>query len=173
MTPSSDELTPGEPGLRLAQIAREGRKRDACMRARKKCLERRSALFERPFEKGLARLAQQAIEGDKDGGRFLRQSADAALGRMQAHLQRVEREIALDRNHELAIEHELRRRQRAQVVENFGKEARQRFPRLGFDLHRVRGAERQAAKAVPFGLELPAGLLLAAPRPALLPSVRG
>jgi hypothetical protein len=101
-------------------------------------------------------LGQHAVEGNQSGGGFVRKTKDAALGWVQAHLQRIERQFAVDRNDELAIEHEVGVRERAQVHEHFREEAGEGFARLGLDFNLSAGAERQAPEAVPFGLELPA-----------------
>ncbi len=58
-------------------------------------------------------LEQQAIEEDQGGRRFPGKAIDAALRRMQPHLQRIERHLAIDRNDEFAVKHERRVRERA------------------------------------------------------------
>ena len=104
------------------------------------------------------RLAQQAIEDD-EGCRCLDgKPVDPALGRVQPHLQRIEGEPVLDRDDEFAVEHEGLRGERPQVFQDLGEEARQRFAGFGLDLDFIAGAKGKAAKAVPFGLELPAGI---------------
>jgi len=69
--------------------------------------------FERPatFGKGLvgehlAVLFEQ-VEQDEQGGDFSRELADAAFGRMEAHLQRVERQAVAHGDGDLAIEDEV------------------------------------------------------------------
>jgi hypothetical protein len=93
-------------------------------------------------------------------GGFVRKTKDAALGRVQAHLQRIERQLAVRRDDELAIEHELGVRERAEVREHFREEAGEGFARLGLDFNLSARAERQAPEAVPFGFELPAARIL-------------
>jgi hypothetical protein len=117
-------------------------------------LQSLAALRERPIEKRLPGLGQQAIEDNELGWRFLGQAINPALCRMKPHLQRIEG-LASEADYELTIKNERCMRERPQVCERLGKEARERFARLGFDLGRRARAKRQASEAVPFRLELP------------------
>jgi hypothetical protein len=78
---------------------------------------------------------------------------------MQAHLQGIERETAIDRYDEFAIEHKVLARKRAKIVQHLGAEPRQGLARLGLDFHVPCSPECEAAETIPFRLELPPGLL--------------
>ena len=73
----------------------------------------RAPLLERPLVHRLA-VPEQHVEGDELGRDLGRQLADAALGRMEAHLHRVEVERAVARDHDLAVERGVRRQQLAE-----------------------------------------------------------
>ena len=79
-------------------------------------------------------------------------------GGMQPHLQRVEGKRAFDRNDQFAVEHKGLRGEGTQVFQHLGKEARERFSGFGLDLDLIARAKSKAAKAVPLGLVLPAGI---------------
>src|SRR5262245_25254286 len=128
------------------------------MAAREECFELFSALLKWPFQQRCARLAQEAIERHEGGRRFVRQLADAALGRMQTHLQCVERELFLCQDDQLAVQDEVPGRKCEKVLQHLWKESRQGLSGFGLDLRLVVGPEGEAAKAVPFRFELPAGL---------------
>ena len=81
---------------------------------------------------------------------------------MQAHLQRIEGKRAIDGDDQFAIQHKCLRRDGTQVFQHFREKARQRFAGLGLDLDVAARTKRKASKAVPLGLELPAGILWAA-----------
>ena len=95
-TPSS------APPAWSSQLARD-RGRSACraraqdrarLLARVEALERCAALGERRVEQSCACLRAQAVEQDQLRRRLGGELADPALGRMEAHLQRVERQLA-------------------------------------------------------------------------------
>ena len=70
-------------------------------------------------------VPEQDVEGDELRGDLSRELVDAALGRVQPHLHRVEVEHAVARDHDLAVE---RRVWRQQVAERpqLGEVAQQR-----------------------------------------------
>ena len=78
---------------------------------------------------------------------------------MQPHLQRVEGERAIDRDDQFAVQHKGLRGEGPQVLKHLGEKARQRFAGLGLDLDLIARTKGKAAKAVPLGLVLPAGIL--------------
>jgi hypothetical protein len=130
-------VPPFQPLLGHAQLTSEGRQSETMGRATEppeEPFQRCAAFLERPGEQRLPGLCQQAIEEDQGGRCFVRQAVDAALCRMQPHLQRIEREFAVEGNNELAIEHECRMPERSQVREHLGKESRQRLAGFGFEL---------------------------------------
>ena len=55
---------------------------------------------------------------------------DPAFGRMQAHLQRVEGEPAIDGDDQFAIQHKCLRREGAQIFQHFGKKRDSDLPDL-------------------------------------------
>src|SRR5690348_15147418 len=75
---------------------------------------------------------------------------------MKAQLQRVERQRVADGNDELAVEQELPCLEAAQHFGDFREVSRQRLAGLRRQRHLVAVASREATKAVPLGLELPA-----------------
>src|SRR5262249_30398099 len=84
--------------------------------------------------------------------------ADAALGRMQPHLQRT-KETLCPRDHKLAVAHELAVCERLQKGHNLRKEPAERFSRFCMQRNFGAAAKGETVKAVPFRLESPAGLL--------------
>ncbi len=104
-----------EPLFGVAQLTGDGRQPETMGVADslKEPFERLAALREGLVEQRLARLEQQAIEEDQGGRRVPGKAIDAALRRMQPHLQRIERHLAIDRNDEFAVKHERRVRERA------------------------------------------------------------
>ena len=88
-----------------------------------------------------------------------RELGDAARGGMQAHLQGVEGKLPGDRDRQLAVEHETLARQRKDKLDDFGEVAPERLARFGEKLGLAGVPESEAAKAVPFRLELPARLV--------------
>jgi hypothetical protein len=72
----------------------------------------------------------QAVEQDEHSRHFRRQHAHAAFRRMQAILQRVERQAIAARDRQLAVKHEAVERQNAERIDHIGKIARQRFAGL-------------------------------------------
>src|SRR5262249_6793465 len=81
-----------------------------------------------------------------------------AFGGMQPQLQRVERELAIHRYRQLAIDDEAFRRQTLQHLDDIRKVACQGLAGFGPELDLLARAEGKAAEAVPFGLEAPAGV---------------
>ena len=70
---------------------------------------------------------------------------------MNALEQRVEREAAVRRYREFAVEHEGACFERAERLDHFGKIAIERLSGFRLELHVRPVAEREAAEAVPFG----------------------
>src|SRR6185437_11084617 len=58
-------------------------------------------------------LPDQEVERDEGRGNLSRELADAALGRVEAHLHRIEVEPALAGDHDLAVERRVRRHELA------------------------------------------------------------
>jgi hypothetical protein len=130
-------VPPFQPLLGHAQLTGEGRQSETMGLAAdlpEEPFERFAAFRERPGEQRLPGPGQQAIEEDQGGRCCARQAADAALCRMQPHLQRIEGELAIEGDDELGVEHECRTPERPQVREHLGKEARQRLAGFGFEL---------------------------------------
>jgi hypothetical protein len=104
----------------------------------------------------MAPFIGQQIENDQHR-RILRcQLAHAALGRMNAQQQFVERHAALDGDHDFAVEHESLCPQFRQCPDDVRKVALQRLPGLRLQLDLIAVAERQTTEAVPLGLVAPA-----------------
>ena len=111
-------------------------------------------LLERALVDGLA-VPEQQVEGDEDRRDLGRELADAALGRVQPHLHRVEVEHAVAGDHDLAVERGVGREQVAERRQ-LGEVAQQRaaVPRPERELAAV--VLEHAAEAVPLRLVLPA-----------------
>ena len=120
-----------------------------------KGLERRAPLGKRRFDQRPT-LDLQAIEQHQLRRRLRGKLAHPAFGRVQPQLQRLERQHAADRDDQLAVEHEPVAGSAAMRRDDLREIAPERPPRLGLQLHVLAVAEDEAAKAVPFGLELPA-----------------
>jgi hypothetical protein len=78
------------------------------------------------------------------GRRFPGQLADAALGRMQPHLQCIERQTCALWYRELAVEDETARRQSAHQLDHLREIAAERFSRFCPQLHPVTQREKSA-----------------------------
>ena len=161
MTPSDGAAGLREPLPRLPDLSGIRRQPQSALpaRFREKGLERGAADAQRRVEQTFTLRRQEHVEQDEQGRRLVRELADAALGRVQAHLQSVERQSVADRDGQLAVDHELPLRQLPQRLHHVREIARQRLARLGPELDLLPRPERQAAKAVPFRLEMPAGLV--------------
>ena len=68
----------------------------------------------------------------------------------------VKGEGAVHEDHDLAVEHEARLRQRAQRVDQLGKVTAQRLTGLGLEQHLRARAERETTESVPLRLVEPA-----------------
>src|SRR6185369_8530074 len=75
---------------------------------------------------------------------------------MQPQLQGVERQYVAERDDQLAVEQEAPLLRPAKHLDDLGKIARERFPRLGRERDLIPVAARKAAEAIPLGLILPA-----------------
>ena len=111
------------------------------------------------MQKRFAAWCREQVEQYQDGRGLDGELFDAALRRVQPHLQRVERECLADRDDKLAVEDEAARLQPAQYRCHLWEIAAQRLSRFGAQLEPVPGAECQTAEPVPFRLELPARLV--------------
>ena len=110
-------------------------------------LEQRAALVERPLEQHLV-VQREQVEGDDDRGRLGAHALDARGGRMDALLQRAERDAAVGvAHHDLAVEHVAARRE----VE-LGEVAVERLIVARAELDVVAVDERDHAEAVPLRL---------------------
>src|SRR6476659_4837711 len=76
---------------------------------------------------------------------------------MKARLQGVEGEATLRLNDKLSVNDKAIRSEAAEERHDFRKVAPKRLTRLGPEFHSLPRPEGYAAKAVPFGLVLPAG----------------
>src|SRR5215211_4933250 len=85
------------------------------------------------------------------GGQFL----DPTRGGMEPQLQRVERESAVHRDDEFAVQDEARRAQAGEGGGYIWEVARERLARFGLQVNVVALAKCQAAKPIPFRLVLP------------------
>ena len=101
------------------------------------------------------RRAQQ-VEHDQAAPASRRQAWHAALGGMQAHLQRIERQRLADRDDQLAVEREARSGSAAEGRDDLREIAGQPLARPGHSTRPCRRRDGEAAKAVPLRLELPA-----------------
>ena len=99
-------------------------------------------------------LPEQDVEGDELRRDLRRQPADAALGRVEAHLHRVEVEATAALDHDLAVERGVGREQVAERAE-LGEVPQQRplVPAPQCELAAV--VLEHAAEAVPLRLVLP------------------
>src|SRR5262245_15139729 len=79
-----------------------------------------------------------------------------ARRRMEPHLQRVERQAALDGNRQLAVEDEVLGVQPLEQPHHIREVAAERLAGLGKQHDATVALDREAAKAVPLWLELPA-----------------
>ncbi len=147
-----------EPALGLAGRERHRRERDPAPAVElpvRELFERGSPLGERTFDPGATRGVDEQIEHDVERRRLRRELPDAALGRMDALEQRVERDRGAGRHDELAVEHEATRVEGPEVLDHLGEVALQRLARLRLQLDVVAVAEGETAEAVPLGLVLP------------------
>ena len=111
-------------------------------------------LLDRALVHGLA-LPEQQVEGDEGGRDLGRELADAALGRVEAHLHRVEVERAAAGDHDLAVERGVRRHQLAERPQ-LGEVAEQR-PAVARPQRELAAVVLEhAAEAVPLRLVPPA-----------------
>ena len=117
-------------------------------------LDARAALFERLLPDGLA-VPEQDVEDDELRRDLGGELADARLGRMQAHLHRVEVERAVACDHDLAVERGVGRQQLAERAQL--REVAQQRPLVARpERELVAVVLEHAAKAVPLRLVLPA-----------------
>ena len=160
MTPSSEPPALASHLRRFRRLAGVGRKPQprGFVEGAEERLQRLAAGAERLAQQDFVVRRHQAVEQDQDRRGLDRELADAALGRVQAHLQGVEGQRVAVRDRELAVEHEAVGRKRAQHRRDLGEVARQRLAGFRPEIDLVAGPEGEAAEAVPFRLELPAGL---------------
>ena len=139
-----------EPGGRGRELGRRRRDPEALAAVE----QLRAPLLERPLVHRLA-VPEQQVEGDEDRRDLGGEPADAALGRVQPHLHRVEVEHAVARDHDLAVERGVGREQLAERPQ-LGEVAQQRplVARPERELAAV--VLEHAAEAVPLRLVLPA-----------------
>ncbi len=104
----------------------------------------------------VAAFGSEAIEGDQLRRGLTRQFCDTARRRVQPCLQRVERQRAVLLNDEFAVDNEVVRGYRADLLGDLGEEARQRLARFRHQLDCTARLVSEAAEAVPLRLELPA-----------------
>jgi hypothetical protein len=100
-------------------------------------------------------ILDQQIEHEKQGRRLRRQSHDPRRGGMKAEEQRIEREVAIDWDDKLTVEHELLGRQFAKGVDDLREVASERLTRFRPQIDLAARAKCQAPETVPLGLVLP------------------
>ena len=150
-------ITPSRPmaSKRSSQPSASSRSRDSGreLEALRAALEARAPLRQR-LAPGLDALPDEDVERDEARGNLGRQLVDAALGRMEPHLHRVEVEDAVALDDDLAVESGEWRKQlleRAQL----GEVAQER-PRVARPEAKLAGSVlEEAAEAVPLRLVLP------------------
>ena len=157
-TPSRFAITPSRPAA--SNVSSQPRALSAIARARRQpellgdLLEELAPLLERLLVHRLA-LPEQHVEGDELGRDLGGEPVDAALGRVEPHLHRVEVEDAVARDHDLAVERGVGRQQLAERPQ-LGEVAQQR-PLLARPERQLAAVVLQhAAEAVPLRLVLPA-----------------
>jgi hypothetical protein len=155
------EGAPGhvEPGAGLPRVRGGGREPDVVAAAEvpgREGLEEPPPLAERPRHERAARRVHQQVEDDEHRRPLSSEPLDPARGGMDALEQVVEGEAPVHRHHDLAVEHEGARGERAQMLDHLREVAGERLPALGLQLDPLSIAEGQAAEAVPLGLVLPA-----------------
>src|SRR5262249_52330977 len=123
-----------EPALCFAQAGRGRRQSNARLSFKismGKTLQLAAALAQRQMRERAAVRIGQEIKHDQQCGRFCRQLLHAALRRMDALEQVVERERSVKRDDDLAIEDEVTSLQSERRVDDVGKIARQWAAGLG------------------------------------------
>ena len=142
-----------QPRASLFHVGGDGGEGDAAADA----LQLGAALLDRPFVHRLP-VPEEQVEGDEDRRDLRRQLADAALGRMQPHLHRVEVELAVAGDDDLAVERGAGRQQLAERAQ-LGEVAEERPPVARPQRQLAAVVLQHAAEAVPFRLVPPAALL--------------
>ena len=147
-----------QPLLRHRAVRRGRGKPDAPLLAKmtpRELLELPPSLRERLAGERLALLVHEQVKDDQDGRELLRELPDAALGRMDPLEEIVEGEDLLDRDRDLAIQHELPRRERPNGGDDLREVAGERLAGLRLQLDGFTVLERDAPEAVPLRLVLP------------------
>ena len=153
-----------EPRRACRDVGGDGESVKPCADA----LELGAALLDRLLVHELP-VPQQQVEGDEKRGDLGGQLADAALRRMQAHLHRVEVELAFARDHDLAVERRVRRQQLAELPQL--REVAEQRPTVARPERELAAVVLEhAAEAVPLRLVAPAAAVRAARRRAPPPS---
>ena len=120
-----------EPSLGFDELACCRREANAFGTAKilgSKEIELSPPLAQRQIDERLALAVKQEIKSDDERRRLARELVHAALRGMNALEQCVERECALDRHHDFAVEHEFFRLDPTDVFDQLGKIAGQRLP---------------------------------------------
>ena len=139
---------------RASRAPRHGPVSRATARSASRFARARARRFESGSCQASTSLPDEHVEGDEASGDLRRQLVDAALGRVEPRLHRVEVEDAVALDHDLAVE---RRERRQQLLERpqLGEVAEQRT-RVPRPEPQLAGAVlEQAAEAVPLRLVLP------------------
>ncbi len=146
----ADHLEPLEPLLRQLGVLRDRREREAL----RESFELLAALGERALVDRLA-VPEKDVEHDVACWGLRRKLSDARLGRVQTILHRVELELAVELDDDLAIERRVRRHEIAELAK-LGEVAQQRplVPTPERELAAV--VLQHSAEAVPLRLVLPA-----------------
>ena len=142
-------LERAEPLLCRRGLTREGRQAKFLGAP----LELATALLERLLPDGVA-VPEQQVERNELGGDLCRQFADARLGGVQAQLHRIEVEPPVARNHDLAVECGVGRKQVAERAQ-LREVAKQRPAVARPERELAAVVLEHAAKSVPLRLVLP------------------
>ncbi len=150
-TRSSQPLASAEPGGRRREADAGG----AAQVFFGKRLELAPPHLQRLIDVRFAVGSDQEVEHDQQRRRLRRQPLHPALRGMDALQQGVEGERAVERDDDLAVEHEGLGLDAKNGLDQLGIIAGQRLARLRLQLDLVVIAKHQATKAVPFRLVLP------------------
>src|SRR6476620_2368650 len=146
-----------EPARGFRETQRIGRELEVALLfgRRKKLLEHVTPLAQRRLDQALARRIEQHVEQDEDRRRLCGETLDTALSRMNALKQRIEGDLSIPDNCQLAIEHERARLQALERGDHLRKIACERLAGLCLEIDLVARAEGEAPEAIPFRLVLP------------------
>src|SRR5688572_10573836 len=152
----------GEPLARGLDVVGLGRQDDAVVALEvlaREVFEPRAPRGQRLGGERLAGLVGEEVEHDQRRRALDGELANAAGGGVDALEQVVERQPAVEGDHDLAVEDEALRAQACERLDELGEVSRQRLPLLRHQLDARAVAEDEAAEAVPLRFVLPAGVI--------------